>query len=60
MKSTREWARIDNIPWSTAHQVLRRLGLGNPVAGGKLILLTAAEWDKIKRTIQPKRGRPKG
>ncbi len=59
MKSTREWAKIDNIPWSTAHQVRRRLGLGTPVAGGKVILLTAAEWDKIKSAIQPGRGRPK-
>ena len=59
MKSTREWAKIDNIPWSTAHQVRRRLGLGTPVASGKVILLTAAEWDRIKNTIQPGRGRPK-
>ena len=59
MKSTTEWAKADNIPVSTAHQVRRRLGLGTPVAGGKVILLTAAEWDTIKNAIHPKRGRPK-
>ena len=60
MKSTTEWAKADNIPVSTAHQVRRRLGLGVSVANGKLILLTAAEWETIKKTIQPGRGRPKG
>ncbi|KKK70601.1 hypothetical protein LCGC14_2922310 [marine sediment metagenome] len=60
MKSTTEWAKADNIPISTAHQVRRRLGLGTPVASGKVILLTSAEWDKIKSAIQPGRGRPKG
>ena len=59
MKSTTEWAKADNIPVSTAHQVRRRLRLGVSVANGKVILLTSAEWDKIKSAIQPGRGRPK-
>lgn len=59
MKSIRAWALSENLSPRTAQQICKKLGIGESIGNGLVILLTEKEWSRVKSNMKSGRGRPR-
>lgn len=55
VQSIRGWAVSAGINPRTAQRAAKRLQVGTPICGGKVVVLTREEWKSIETALTVKR-----